>query len=113
MAGKSGNVKLGELAADVRAFDKLEHDIHVKGRLSIISVLAAVESLTFVELRDLLGMTDGNLMAHLRALEAIGYTRLVKQHDGKPVTVISLTGKGRAAFRRYLDGLEHIVKRHR
>jgi DNA-binding MarR family transcriptional regulator len=107
------NVRLAELAEDVRAFDKLEHVIHVKGRLSIISVLAAVESLSFTELRDVLGLTDGNLAAHLRALDDAGYVKMVKRGDGKPLTHISLTGKGRAAFTRYLEGLEHIVRRHR
>jgi DNA-binding MarR family transcriptional regulator len=113
MATKLGNVKLAALAEDVRAFDKLEPVIHVKGRLSIISVLAAVESLQFTELRDVLGLTDGNVAAHLRALQESGYVRVIKRGAGKPLSFISLTAKGRAAFTRYLEGLEHIVNRHK
>ena len=113
MPGKHKTVRLGELAADTRAFEKLEPMIHVRGRLGIISVLAAVESLRFTELRDVLGLTDGNLAAHLRALDAAGYVNIVKRGAGKPITFLTLTAKGRAAFARYLQGLEHIVKRHR
>ena len=105
---------LAKLATHVEALDKIEQVIHVKGRLSIVSMLAATESLSFTELRDLLGLTDGNLAAHLRALDDAGYVRLVKRGDhGKPLTYITLTAAGRNAFKRYLVGLEQIVKRHR
>jgi len=113
MKAKLDSGKLVRLAADVEAFEKLESVIHTKGRLAIVSVLAAVESLTFTELRDLLKLTDGNLAAHLRALNDAGYIVLNKRGDGKPATEISLSASGRNAFRHYLDGLEHIVKRHR
>ncbi len=113
MTGKLSKVNLAKLATDVAAFDKLEHVIHIKGRLAIVSVLAATESLPFTELRDVLGLTDGNLASHLRALDEAGYVCRSKRTGGKPVTFIALTASGRSAFRRYLDGLEHIVKRHR
>jgi DNA-binding MarR family transcriptional regulator len=114
MSDKFGKVNLAELAADIQAFDKLEPVIHSKARLAIVSVLAANESLSFVELRDGLRLTDGNLAAHLRALEHARIISLRKVGDDtKPVTVVSLTANGRNAFTRYLEGLEHIVKRHR
>jgi DNA-binding MarR family transcriptional regulator len=114
MTEKFSKVKQAELAADVRAFDKLEPVIHSKARLAIVSVLAANESLSFVEVRDGLHLTDGNLAAHLRALEQARIVTLRKVgHDTKPVTVISLTATGRTAFSRYLEGLEHIINRHR
>lgn len=114
MREKFSAVKLAELAADAAAFEKLESVIHTKGRLAIVSVLAAAEALTFTELRDVLELTDGNLAAHLRALDGAGYIRLTKSGgEGKPVTVVALTAAGRGAFRRYLDGLEHLVKRHK
>jgi DNA-binding MarR family transcriptional regulator len=114
MMAKSNRANLADLASHVETFRKLEQVIHVKGRLSILSVLAAAESLSFTELRDLLGLTDGNLAAHLRALDGAGYVRMVKRgRDGKPVTFISLTATGRGAFKRYLEGLENIVRRHR
>ncbi|HUK81620.1 MAG TPA: transcriptional regulator [Verrucomicrobiae bacterium] len=114
MTNKGSRPSLADLASHVETFRKLEQVIHVKGRLSIISVLAATESLPFTELRDLLSLTDGNLAAHLVALNNAGYIRMVKRGaNGKPLTFISLTAAGRNAFTRYLEGLERIVKRHR
>ena len=109
------NSKLAKLAAHAEVLEKIEHVIHVKGRLSIVSMLAAAGSLTFSELRDLLGLTDGNLAAHLRALDDAGYLRMTRRDrsKGKVVTDIALTSSGRTAFNRYLAGLEQIVKRHR
>jgi DNA-binding transcriptional ArsR family regulator len=99
---------------DRKVFDKLEPAIHTKARLAIVSVLATNESLSFTELRDGLQLTDGNLAAHLRALEDAGLVGLRKiGNPNKPTTMISLSAAGRASFKRYLDGLEQIVKGHR
>ena len=114
MTDKLNKVNVAEMAADLQAFDKLEPVIHSKARLAIVSVLAANESLSFVELRDGLRLTDGNLAAHLRALEQSRFINIRKaENDAKPVTLVSLTATGRNAFTRYLEGLEHIIKRHR
>jgi hypothetical protein len=99
-------------AADLRAFDKLDPAIHTKARLAIVSLLAANRSLLFVELRDALRLTDGNCAAHLRAAAGFVHLRGV-DNPTRTVTAISLTASGRVAFRRYLEGLEHILKRHR
>ncbi|HUJ71349.1 MAG TPA: transcriptional regulator [Verrucomicrobiae bacterium] len=114
MAAKPGKLNPTKLAADLHAFDKLEPAIHTKARLAIVSVLAANDSLSFIDLRDGLRLTDGNLAAHLRALESAGLIRLQKTgNPNKPTTLVSLSAAGRTAFTRYLEGLEHIVKRHR
>jgi DNA-binding MarR family transcriptional regulator len=77
-------------------------------------VLAAVEALTFTELRDQLGMTDGNLSVHLQKLEEKAYVAIDKRFVGRrPQTTVKLTRVGREAFRRYLDHLEAIVRQGR
>ena len=114
MADKLGKLSPTKLAVDRAAFDKLEPAIHTKARLAIVSILAANESLSFTELRNGLELTDGNLAAHLRALVGAGLVRLRKiGNPNKPTTAVSLSVTGRSAFARYLEGLEHIVKRHR
>lgn len=114
MTGKLTPADRTKLAADRAALDKLAPAIHSKTRLAIVSALAAHEPLSFVELRSVLGLTDGNLAAHLRALEDAGMVRLRKAGNrSKPITVASLSAAGRNAFTRYLEGLEHILKRHR
>ena len=114
MTEKPGKLNPTKLAADLEAFEKLEPAIHTKARLAIVSLLAANESLSFIELRDGLRLTDGNLAAHLRALDEAGLVRLRKTgNPNKPTTMVSLTTAGRNAFALYLEGLEHILKRHR
>lgn len=97
-----------------RLLDELDPVLHERGRLAITSVLAAVESLTFTELRDQLEMTDGNLSVHLQKLEDRGYVAIDKQFVGRrPQTTCRLTPVGKRAFERYLDHLERIVRRGR
>jgi DNA-binding transcriptional ArsR family regulator len=97
-----------------RLFEDLDPLLHERGRLAIVSVLAAVDRLTFTELRDHLEMTDGNLSVHLQKLEDKGYVAIDKQFIGRrPQTSCRLTRPGRQAFTRYLDQLEAIVQRGR
>lgn len=93
---------------------ELDKVIHERARLAIIAALAAAESLTFTELKDAAGMTDGNLSVHARVLEGAGYVVITKRFVNlKPQTSMALTAAGRAAFRRYLDQLESIVEQGR
>jgi DNA-binding transcriptional ArsR family regulator len=101
-------------AADLAAFDKLKTAIHSKVRVALVSILAINKDVSFTEMRDGLKLTDGNLAAHLRALKRAGLIRLRKVGNPlKPTTLISLSPTGRAQFRRYLEGMAHLVKRHR
>ncbi len=87
--------------------DKL---VHERARLGIMSSLAAAGPMTFSELKETLGMTDGNLSVHARVLEGAGYIRIEKQFVGrKPQTTMSLTAKGSKAFTDYVAYLESIV----
>lgn len=97
-----------------RVLDELDPMLHERGRLAIVSVLAAADRLTFTELRDTLAMTDGNLSIHLQKLEEKGYIAIDKQFVGRrPQTTCRLTRTGRQAFTRYLDHLEDIVRQGR
>jgi DNA-binding MarR family transcriptional regulator len=90
---------------------ELDQLIHERVRLGIVSVLAVNGSLTFTELRDLLGTTDGNLSAHARRLEDAGYVLCSKSFDGRtPRTDYALTDKGRRALASYLDHMEAIIR---
>src|SRR4029077_11809044 len=97
-----------------RLFADLDPVLHERGRLGIASVLAAVDSLTFTELRDQLEMTDGNLSVHLQKLEDKGYVAIDKAFVGRrPQTTCRLTKLGKQPFARYLDNLQAIVQRGR
>ena len=97
-------------AARTRTLPDLDRVIHERVRLGIVSALAASESLTFNELRSLLGTTDGNLSVHARRLEDAGYVACVKKFEGRvPRTEYRLTAEGRRALQRYLGHLEALI----
>ena len=82
------------------------------GRLGIVSVLVAREDATFPDLQALLGMTQGNLGAHLQKLEEGGYVEVRKTFvDRKPRTTCRLTARGRRAFLDHVHRLEAIARR--
>lgn len=92
-------------------FDEL---IHQPVRLRIMSALAALQPkarLEFTYLRDLLGVTDGNLGAHLRKLEDAGYVNVHKTFvERKPRTYIGTTDLGRHAFAGHVSALEAVLR---
>jgi DNA-binding MarR family transcriptional regulator len=79
-----------------------------------MSMLAASPELSFTEMRDTLGMTDGNLTTHIRALQQEGYVSVAKSYqNNRPLTTCSLTTAGRKAFAAYIDLLEQIVRQNK
>ena len=93
------------------AFLQLDRVIHEKGRLAIMSMLAAAPELSFTEMRDTLKMTDGNLTTHIRTLQEAGYVSITKSfHNNRPLTTCSLTSAGKKAFTNYINLLESIIQ---
>lgn len=67
--------------------------------------------MTFAELKDRLGATDGNLSVHARKLEEAGYVACEKGFDGRiPRSAYRLTPAGRRALRRYLGEMEALIR---
>jgi DNA-binding MarR family transcriptional regulator len=94
-----------------QAFLQLDRVIHEKGRLAIMSMLAASPELSFTEMRDTLNMTDGNLTTHIRTLQEAGYVSITKSFQNKrPLTTCSLTAAGKKAFTSYINLLEQIIQ---
>jgi DNA-binding MarR family transcriptional regulator len=92
-------------------FLQLDRVIHERGRLAIMSMLAASPELSFTELRDTLEMTDGNLTTHVRTLQEAGYVSIAKSYrNRRPLTTVALTRAGRQAFTNYVALLEQIVQ---
>jgi DNA-binding HxlR family transcriptional regulator len=90
---------------------ELDRLIHERVRLGIVSALAVNETLTFNELKSLMGTTDGNLSVHARKLEDAGYVSCRKSFQGRtPQTDYALTASGRSALERYLEHMEAIIR---
>ncbi|MDH4133069.1 MAG: transcriptional regulator [Gemmatimonadota bacterium] len=103
MAGGEANLAAG-----------LDRVIHERLRLGIVSALAANDTLTFNELKDLLKTSDGNLSVHARKLEDAGYLSCAKSFEGRvPRTAYRLTAAGRRALDRYLDHMEALIRASR
>ena len=93
------------------AAPNLDRLIHERLRLGIISALAANESLTFSDLKNLMNTTDGNLSVHARKLEEAGYISCSKYFDGRlPKTEYKLTASGKQALQSYLSHMESLIK---
>jgi DNA-binding HxlR family transcriptional regulator len=108
---KSQDVAGGKTKSGAHSLDRL---IHERLRLGIISALAANESLTFNDLKNLMHITDGNLSVHARKLEDAGYITCAKSFDGRvPKTEYRLTSAGRRAIVGYLNHMESLIKQMR
>ena len=91
--------------------DPIEIDrlIHEPARLKLLAQLYVVESADFLFLMRQTGLTQGNVSGHLGKLEKADYVELEKGYSGKkPQTMISLTKKGRAAFKQYVQRMRQV-----
>jgi DNA-binding MarR family transcriptional regulator len=93
--------------------EELDPLIHVPARLRIMVTLAALaagDTLSFTRLQDMLELTPGNLITHLRKLEEAGYVRTEKTGSGTAaVTSVTLTGQGRKALDDYTAVLRQLL----
>lgn len=91
----------------------LDELIHQRVRLGLLAVLSEADRAEFTHLRDLLGLTDGNLNRHLSVLEEAGYVEIHKgAYEGKRSrTWVVATRSGRRALAGYLDTLQEIIHR--
>ena len=90
---------------------ELDKLIHERLRLGIISALAATDSMSFGDLKNLLQTTDGNVSVHARKLEEAGYIACEKSFKGRvPLTEYRITAAGRTALGKYLNHMEALIK---
>lgn len=93
--------------------DGLDPVIHAPARLRLMVTLAALpdgDNLSFTRLQDLIGLTPGNLITHLRKLGDAGYVQTSKTGSGvNALTTVALTRDGRAALDRYSAALRELL----
>ena len=93
--------------------DTLDPLIHVPARLQIVATLAALpdgDALSFTRLQDMIGLTPGNLITHLRKLEDADYLTSEKTGNGTASrTSIALTGQGRGALDACTAALRELL----
>jgi DNA-binding transcriptional ArsR family regulator len=94
------------------SYDGLDRVIHEKARLGLLtSLMAHPQGLAFADLKQLCGLTDGNLSRHLGVLQDAGLVEVTKGYEGnRPHTSCRLTKTGRRRFLDYLAVLEGLVR---
>lgn len=94
------------------AYEGLDRVIHERARLSVLtSLITHPAGLSFVELKKLCALTDGNLARHLQVLEEDGMVRLTKEDEGgRAQTTARITTPGRRRYLEYLTVLEQVVR---
>ena len=93
--------------------EPLDPLIHVPARLRILVTLAALnqgDTLSFTRLQNMLDLTPGNLITHLRKLEEAGYLKTEKTGNGVASrTSVALSNRGRAALDTYTAALRDLL----
>lgn len=94
------------------AYDGLDRVIHEKARLSVLtSLVSHPKGLVFGDLKQLCGLTDGNLSRHLQVLEEAALIAIEKGYDqNRPQTLCRITPQGRQRYLDYLKVLEQVVR---
>jgi len=95
---------------EVQPLADIDPIIHAPARLRVMTYLYVVDSIDFVYLKRVTGLSWGNLSTHLTKLEEAGYVKISKTFkDKKPNTMIQLTEQGRQAFRVYKDEMQQVL----
>lgn len=95
-------------------FEQLDKVLEHSVRLQIMSVLVANDSYDFNSLKEVLGLTDGSIASHIKALEKEKYISISKSFiDKKPNTKYKATERGRTVFKKHLDALEQLIKQQK
>ena len=93
--------------------DGLDPLIHVPTRLKIVATRAALpegDTLSFTRLQDMIGLTPGNLIIHLRKLEEADYLTSEKTRNGTvSITTVALTDQGRTALDSYTQAMRDLL----
>jgi len=99
-----------EIPASVASHSEIDRLIHEPARFQVLALLYVIESADFTFIMNQLGLTWGNLSAHITKLEDGGYVAVEKGFKGKrPQTMLSLTKEGRKAFQAYRQTIKQML----
>ena len=95
----------------INPIENLNKTFDSRVRLGIMSTLMVNERINFNDLKELIGVTDGNLASHIKALEETGFLKVYKGFIGKKTnTTYAVTKTGEKAFQQHLAALEKMIK---
>lgn len=95
----------------LKPIDQLNKLFESRVRLGIMSALMVNDAINFNEFKELLGITDGNLASHLKALEENKIIKVEKGFIGRKTnTMYRITKTGEKLFKEHLAALEKLIK---
>ena len=95
-------------------FENLDRILEHRVRLQIMSVLVANDTYDFNSMKEMVGLTDGSMASHIKALEKEKYISVSKSFvDKKPNTKYKVTERGRSVFKKHIDALEELIKQQK
>ncbi len=90
--------------------EPLDPLLHQPLRTQLVAFLAGAGEQTFSDLKRQLGVSDGNLDAHLKKLLAADYVAVRKETGvGRPQSFFVLTPAGLAALQQYVAALQRLL----
>ena len=93
-------------------FVKIKKEFDHRNRLGIMSILLVNDWMDYSSIKEMLGLTDGNLASHIKTLEKAEFIEMKKEFVGrKPQTSYRATKAGKKAFNEHLDALEALINR--
>lgn len=101
------------MSAESHPASRLDETVHQRVRLGILGILTEADRASFTYLRDALGVTDGNLSAHVQVLSEAGLVRVDKEFVARrPRTWVRATRRGRETFKAELATLTELLTRY-
>ena len=98
------------MSVNFTPLSEIDRLIHEPARFQVMALLYVIESADFTFIMNQLGLTWGNLSAHITKLEDGGYMAVEKGFKGKrPQTMLSLTKEGRQAFQTYRQTMQQML----
>jgi DNA-binding transcriptional ArsR family regulator len=94
------------------AYEGLQRAFHEKARLGIMtSLMLHPEGLTFTDLKELCGLSDGNLNRHLEVLTEADFVSIVREGSGRSSkSTCTITSLGHRSFTAYLTELQQVIQ---
>lgn len=95
----------------MKGFSQLNKAFESRVRLGIMSMLMVNDWVNYKDMKEMLGLTDGNLASHINSLEKLNYLEVKKEFVGKkPQTSYASTKMGKEEFQKHIDALENMIK---
>jgi DNA-binding MarR family transcriptional regulator len=93
-------------------YEGLDRVLHERARLSILtSLYLRPTGHTFNEMKELCGLSDGNLSRHVKLLKEAGLLEVIKGYENnKPLTTLKITKSGKERYAAYIGELEKVLK---